>query len=308
MKTDLSPTCPDVITSQPLLKKKLSSSQRKFPASTWGRPVPSEFSPSPSGFTLIELLVSITLIAALVALVLPAIQSSREAARRSLCQNNLRQIGLGLLQFHDVHKEYPVGCIECRRYQSKIGRQLAWSAHLLPYVEQKVLYNRLNLSKSFDDPVNSEPASSLLSVYVCPSSDLSLSIRNSDRGPIHYGGIFGEMITTRNQPPKGVMLIDQAVSIPEILDGTSFTLIVAEDSRFPDGEWINGKNIFDQAYAVNSPKADPTKENDIRSEHPGGAYGLTCSGSVHFLTETMDEKVLAALCTRAGNEPIGDWK
>ena len=212
------------------------------------------------------------------------------------------------MRYHDQHDAFPIGCVEWRRGLNTTNRQLAWSAYLLPYIEQQSLFDRLDLSKPFDDPVNSDAASTTLSVYVCPSADPTLVHRNSTRGPTHYGGIIGERITGPNNPFKGVMLVDQAISIPEILDGTSFTLIVGEDSRFPDGEWINGRNIFDQAYAVNSPEADPEKENDIRSEHPGGANGVTCSGSVHFLSEEMDIKVLAALCTRAGDEPIGGWE
>lgn len=250
----------------------------------------------------------IAIIGALLGLLLPAVQAARESARRTECQNNLKQIGVGLLLYHDQHSAFPVGCVEWRPWGGTTERQLAWSAYLLPYIEQQSLFESLDLSKPFDDPINADPSSTALAVYICPSADPSRIKPNSTRGPAHYGGIIGERITGPNDPFKGVMLLDLAISIPEILDGTSFTLIVGEDSLFADGEWINGRNIFDQAYAVNSPKADPTIENDIRSEHPGGANGLTCSGSVHFLTETMDEEVLAALCTRAGDEPIGGWE
>lgn len=260
------------------------------------------------GFTLVELLVVMAIIGVLTGLLLPAVQAARESARRTQCQNNLKQIGLGLLQYHDEHRAFPVGCVEWRPWLNTTNRQLAWSAYLLPYLEQKPLFDSLDLDKAFDDPVNADPASTVLSVYVCPSADQQLAKPHSSRGPNHYGGIYGERIFPGhpNNPPKGVMLFDQAISIPEVLDGTSFTLIVGEDSRFPDGEWINGRNVFDQAYAINSPDADPKEENDMRSEHPGGAHGLMCSGSVHFLSEEMDLKVLAAICSRAGNEPIGD--
>ena len=77
-----------------------------------------------------------------------------------------------------------------------------------------------------------------------------------------------------------------------------------EDSEFGDGQWINGRNVMDQAFGIN---AAPDFENDIRSEHPGGANGLLADGSARFLREQMDLKVLAALCTRAGHEVIGDY-
>jgi len=269
------------------------------------------------GFTLVELLVVIAIIGVLAGLLLPAVQTAHESARRTQCQNNLRQLGIGLLRYHDQHDAFPVGCVEWRSWGNTTNRQLAWSAYLLPYIEQQSLFDRLDLSKPFDDPVNARPASTVLTVYLCPSAGSEHLELASGRASSHYGGIYGERIErivsgkriiSRNNPPKGVMLYDQAVRIPEIVDGTSFTLIVAEDSRFPDGEWINGRNVFDQAFAVNSPKADPKLENDIRSEHPGGANGLACGGSVHFLSEEMDLEVLAALCTRAGGEPIGGWE
>lgn len=255
-----------------------------------------------------ELLTVIAIIGVLMALLLPAVQASREAARRNQCQNNLKQIGLGLIHYHDQHESFPIGCLEWRSSKFPNNRQLAWSAFVLPFVEQRPLYEQLDLSKTFDDPANAYAASMMLSVFVCPSVPEEYLLLASGRGPTHYGGIFGELITTPNNPPKGVMLVDQAIRTRDVLDGTTYTLIVAEDSQFPDGEWINGRNIFDQGYAINSPEADPKKENDIRSEHPGGANGVTCGGSVHFLSENIDLKVLAALCTRAGNEPIGDWQ
>lgn len=256
------------------------------------------------GFTLVELLVVVAIVGALVALLLPAVQAARESARRVKCQNNLKQVGLALIAYHDAHGKYPVGCLEWRPWGGTDQRQLAWSAYLLPHLEQQLLFNRLDLNKPFDDPVNEEPASTVVEVFLCPSAELN----DESRGPTHYAGINGENTSTPNSPQKGVLLVDREVRVLEITDGTVSTLIVAEDSRFADGQWINGRNVLTQAYEINSEKANPRIENDIRSEHPGGAYGLTCSGSVHFLTDDLDLEVLAALCTRAGDEVIGGWE
>jgi hypothetical protein len=97
------------------------------------------------------------------------------------------------------------------------------------------------------------------------------------------------------------MLYDSAVRMAEILDGTSTTLIIAEDCDFADGQWINGRNVFDQAFAINRA---PAFENDIRSQHPGGALGLCCDCAVHFLSESMELRTLAALCTRNRQEVV----
>ena len=170
-------------------------------------------------------------------------------------------------------------------------------------MEQQNVSDQLDLTRAFDAVDNQLAAATVLSVYLCPST-----IRETDqpegRGGCDYGGIFGERISSPNNPPKGTMLIDQAVSICDIIDGTSNTLVVSEDSQSPDAQWINGRNIFDQAFPINQA---PGFENDIRSEHPQGANGVFCDGSVRFLNESIENETLAAICTRALGEVIGDF-
>lgn len=255
---------------------------------------------APRGFTLVELLVAIAIVGILAALLLPAVQAAREAAQRAGCLNNLRQMGIGLHQYHESLGSFPPGGIEPRSPRRPNGRQLAWSVFLLPYVEQKPLYDRLDTARAFDAAENADAAATVLSIYICPSVPHGGQLQ-AGRGPCRYGGISGERITSPNNPPKGVMLYDRAISISEIHDGASHTLILAEDSEFQDGQWINGRNIFDQAFAINEA---PSFENDIRSDHPGGANGLFCDGSARFLPETIALSTLAAICTRAGGERV----
>lgn len=251
------------------------------------------------GFSLIELLIVLAIIGVLLALLLPAVQAAREAARRTACLNNLRQIGIGLHQYHEATGSFPQGCIEKRTREEPDNRQLAWSIFLLPYVEQEAIYEQVHLDKKYDGAENADVAARVLEIYICPTVSQDKQLR-SGRGACHYGGMNGERITpSRNNPPNGVMLEDRKVSIAEIRDGTSQTLIIAEDSEFRDGQWINGGNIFDQAFPINQA---PAFDNNIHSEHTGGAHGLFCDGSVHFLQETMDLDTLAAICTRAGGE------
>ncbi len=251
-------------------------------------------------FSLVELLVVVALVGALVALLLPAVQAARESARRTQCQNNLRQIGVGLQLYHDNHDAFPAGGIEWRLGHDRTKRQLAWSAFLLPYLEQQTLYAQLDLSKAFDAPENAAGATAVLPVYLCPSAARDEWLVEG-RGPCDFGGIYGERITGPNNPPKGTMIYDHAFRIAEITDGASNTLIVAEDVRWPEGQWINGRNVFDQAFAIN---AAPNWENDIRSDHPGGAQGVLVDGSARFLAESLDLQVLAAICTRASGEVV----
>jgi prepilin-type N-terminal cleavage/methylation domain-containing protein/prepilin-type processing-associated H-X9-DG protein len=259
------------------------------------------------GFTLVELLVVIAVIGVLTSLLLPAVQAARGAARRMSCTNNLHQIGVGLQNYHGAHGHFPPGGIEPRTsWRDTISRQLAWSAFLLPYVEQRQVSERIDFGRPFDAKENAQAAAHVLPVYLCPSVTRSSYLKDG-RGVCDYGGIYGERILSPNNPPKGVMLYDQTIKIRDLADGTTCTLIVSEDSDWGDMQWINGRNIFDQAYAINAkPSTGQAMENEIRSQHPGGANGAFGDGSVRFLSEAMDLKILAAICTRAGGEVVFD--
>ena len=253
-------------------------------------------------FSLIELLVVIAIIAILMALLLPAIQKVRASADSLRCKNNLRQIGIACHHYHNDYGTLPPGGIEWRPLGNTTKRQLAWSAFILPYIEQDNISKQLDLSKAFDSPVNAVAAGQVVAIYLCPSSR-RVEPRVDGRGACDYGGIYGERIMSPNNPPKGAMIYDRAFRLTDIRDGTSQTLMISEDCGFTDGQWINGRNIFDQAYAINRA---PPFENDIRSDHSGGANGLFCDGSVRFLPESMPLQVLAAICTREGGEAISD--
>jgi len=263
------------------------------------------------GFSLVELLVVIAIIGLLAGFLLPAIQTSRETARRMGCLNNLHQIGIGMLAFHDVYKGFPEGGVEYRllygpdgKPRWPNGRQLAWSAYILPYLELQSLTKRIDFSKAYDSPENAVVAAEIAPLYLCPSVPRN-SFLVHGRGACDYGGINGSRIPPlRNIPPNGVMLYGQYVSIHDIIDGSSHTVMVSEDSGWPEGQWINGANVFDQAYAIN--KA-PSFENDMRSKHPGGVNGLFADGNARFLREEMDLKILSAICTRAGKEAVGEF-
>lgn len=144
-----------------------------------------------AGFTLIELLVVIAIIAVLIALLLPAVQAAREAARRTQCRNNLKQIGLALHNYHDIHRCFPMGSMGLDHGNAGWGdwRQFAWGVYLLPMLEQGTIYSQLNFSEAavVMEPngatnINERLFATALSAYLCPS-DMRPTIDLDDRYP-----------------------------------------------------------------------------------------------------------------------------
>ncbi len=259
------------------------------------------------GFTLVELLVVITIIGLLMALLLPAVQSAREAARRTACANNLRQIGLAMENYHSQYICYPTGGLEWRPAETaayKNRKNYAWSVFLLPFLEQEALYQSIDFNKPFDDPANAQAAATILPVYLCPSMGRSSLLRQG-RGATDFGGINGTRRVAQNNPPNGVMVYDKYFQAAHIRDGLSNTLAVAEAAGWPDGQWINARNVYDVYWPINyRPPPGQMPENEIVSVHPGGANGLFCDGSVRFLPQSLEMRILNALCTRANGDTV----
>ncbi len=150
------------------------------------------------GFTIVELLVVIAIIGVLIALLLPAVQAAREAARRTQCRNNLKQIGLAFHNYHDIHQYLPMGTLttgEPRVY----GRYFAWGVYLLPMLEQQALYSSLDFSEPAIDispkvSGNEMALRSVVSTFLCPS-DLR-SPKDSESSPFQGAANFEELATS----------------------------------------------------------------------------------------------------------------
>jgi prepilin-type N-terminal cleavage/methylation domain-containing protein/prepilin-type processing-associated H-X9-DG protein len=279
-------------------------------------------SPRRRGFTLVELLVVIAIVGLLVALVLPAVQASREAGRRTECANNLRQIGIGLVHYHDALRSFPPGLVDRRTGANPQGKQLSWNVFLLPFIEEESAYQLFDLSAGFNRAPNRVAAGTVLPIFLCPSTAFLASDRKGpttgdangngawntgdDLAFTDYGGNFG--FSGPDTPyMNGVLIYERALSMKQITDGTSHTLIVSEDTGRGaafDGQWANGENIFDTNGPINDRSAPSYlwANNEIWSDHPQGVNLLYCDGSVRFTNEQLDLKTLAALCTRAGDE------
>jgi prepilin-type N-terminal cleavage/methylation domain-containing protein/prepilin-type processing-associated H-X9-DG protein len=198
------------------------------------------------GFTLIELLVVIAIIAILIGLLLPAVQKVREAAARSKCQNNLKQIGLALHNYHDNKGTLPPGYSAANPAATSNETQpgWGWAAYLLPHIEQTALYSGLNLNRPVEDPANAAAAGNLVRIYLCPSdsvSDTPVAVANYlsptttvvMAGPSSYAANVGsdDCDVTDMSPLNGVFYCNSRTRLTDIPDGTSTTILVGERSR-----------------------------------------------------------------------------
>ncbi len=254
----------------------------------------------------------IAIIAVLIALLLPAVQAAREAARRISCANNLKQIGIALHGYHDANNTFPAGgWIALFNQPATVNMNVGWSAAVLPWLEQNAVSGGLNFSYPFNTAVNSTAAYTVLQVYLCPSEPRKTNWNQSPGDPFpsadaDYGGMYGPRGLNpgfTNNPPAGPMIFNQCISLAQITDGASQTIAVGEDPEAINAMWASGHNIFDQSAPIN---ARPPTEfgEELTSQHPGGVNTLFADGSVHFLKNTTANPPLAALCTRAVGEVV----
>jgi prepilin-type N-terminal cleavage/methylation domain-containing protein/prepilin-type processing-associated H-X9-DG protein len=297
------------------------------------------------GFTLIELLVVIAIIAILIALLVPAVQKVREAAARAQCQNNLKQLALGMHNYANAFKGFPPsrtsGTASSAPY---FPYQHKWSAACLPYIEQTAAFNLYSYKANWFDPVNYNAIRTYMPLFNCPSTpnqprqDTTIAAQPScgDYDAINaiknFVAIncFGLTAVNNIDDPRivGAMRRDMVTPFTSIADGTSNTILIAEDAgRAPlynqkrqvfdpvgkQGGWADATGSF----SIDGSNSDGTvpgpctlncsNDSEVYGFHTAGANVAFADGSVHFLTEQLNLCTLAALATRAGNESVSGW-
>ena len=295
------------------------------------------------GFTLVELLVVIAVIGILVGMLLPAIQAAREAARRVQCQNNLKQIGLAVHNYHDTFRQFPWA----NANSTLRGGSLFVS--ILPYVEQANAFNQYDFSRSNSDPFNQRVVSQQLPFYYCPSDGRRREVPSCEsdlgRAPGTYAVNIGSedynqywFFTGAPRPSNNGPIVysdtsDRRTRFASVADGTSNTLLVGEtaynlpDYKFSRGPcagqrrysftyWCNpfpGSTACTTKFAFNPRDVADDGIFDIswlrsfRSDHPGGVQFVRVDGSVFFASTNISAETLDQLATRAGGEVVNAY-
>lgn len=289
-----------------------------------------------SGFTLVELLVVIAIIGILVALLLPAIQAAREAARRTECGNNLKQIGVALHNYHDTHQRLPHGSFHADRW--------SWQTRLLPFVEARSEFDQFDMNLQAWQGDNFKLISAIHKNFLCPSDTLFDAIREEEGfaaptwslsqsdyaacigdyknstgvGATPDYGNVGFLAGNTPNPVRGMIgRWRWAARFADATDGLSNTITVGECI----GAMCITQNFGAQCFATTAQPINfmneslhitlPTQANPrwnesigFRSFHPGGATFALGDASIRFLSENIDGVTFRALASRAGYEAV----
>lgn len=232
-----------------------------------------------AGFSWTALAAVLGVISLLIALLLPARRVAREAARRTSCKCHLKQLGLALHNYHDVYGEFP----PAYTVDADGKRLYSWRTLILPQLDQQPLFDKIDLSKPWDDPKNAQAAKTLPSVYQCPSA-------STRPGQTSYLAV----VTS-----DGCLLPVRSRSIKTITDGMANTLMVIEVPADQSVHWMTPQDADETLLERFGPKS--------KESHPGGRHGLIADGTVRLLAQTIDRKTFHALCTATGSDPVGDF-
>ncbi len=257
------------------------SNQEPYQAQPVGQPPYRPPAQQKSNTTLIVLIIAgvlaLPMLGCCVGLLLPAVQAAREASRRMSCSNNMKHIGLALHNYSAAHGSLPPAYTVDAQ-----GRPLhSWRTLILPYMEQQALYDQIDLTKPWDDPVNQAAMQTAVPTYTCPSTDMP-AISTT------YVAIVD---------PSGMMSGSTATKFRDTTDGLGNTILFTETDKTQAVHWMEPQDIDMNSFMS---VGDPSR----RTSHVGGRHITLGDGAVIFLTDSADPNLRKAMITRAGGETI----
>lgn len=254
------------------------------------------------GFTLIELLVVIAIIAILVALLLPAVQQAREAARRTQCKNNLKQFGIALHNYHDTYRALPPGIINVAG-----ANGAGWACLTLPMMDQNPIYTQF----AFEEANVSDTTTGTNGTQLTSQIDISNHRCPSSPDTSHMGGGFGNAITNyvgcygadalgsaSTTDGGGIFTANSSLRLRDIKDGTANTVFVGETTGDDDGVseghvWVGERIDYALGGGALAPNTDPdgvhanADDANFRSRHEGGIQVCMADGAVRFVSNSI---------------------
>jgi len=241
--------------------------------------------------------------AVLAALLIPAVQQARTAARRVSSKNNMKQIALAMHNYHDTHSHFPRGTVDAEKLKPK--ERLSWLYSILPFIEQAALYNRLSNSekKKWDSDFSKPFTSAQIPTYLNPGLPLNPKVAQT-----HYAGMAGvgkdAPLLKKDHKRAGIFGYNRVTKLRDITDGTSNTIMITEVNK-KLGPWAQGGNS-----TIRSLTKKPYINGPDGIGGPWGGKGChigLADGSVRFVSENIDPDVMKALSTMSGGEVIGDF-
>ncbi len=285
--------------------------------------------PRRAGFTLIELLTVVGIIAVLIALLLPAVQSAREGARRTMCMSNLMQLGVAMGNYVSSHRVLPPGVVEPTGPIINVprGYHMGWAVQILPFIEHRNRYSNVDFRRGVYHDANATALGYRLGLFMCPSSA---------GGGANYAGCHHDVEAPIDADNHGVLYRNSHVAHDDITDGLTSTIMLGEVSSTMLLGWASGSRdtLRNTGTRINAPdptfppgrnpySAPPPQQRleefavlvddgvlpigyvgGFGSRHSLGANFVFCDGSGRFLKQTIDPEVFRRLGHRADGELI----